>query len=68
MITKYGFKVDEIAKYEVSRVCSVKKFGEILGIETKKEIMEIRITPSGFIKIYRHKKIKMTQSNKKIRK
>ena len=56
MRTRCGFIVDEIANYEVSRVCDLKKWGEILSIKTKKEIMEIRVTPSGIIKIYSHKK------------
>jgi len=56
MRTECGFIVNEIASYEVSRVCSIKKWGEILSIKTKKEIMEIRVTPSGIIKIYRHEK------------
>jgi hypothetical protein len=56
MRTKYGFIVNEIASYEIRRLCSMKKWGEILSIKTKKEIMEIRVTPSGIIKIYSHKK------------
>lgn len=54
MRTKCGFIVNEIANYEVSRSCSMKKWGEILSVKTKKEEIEIRITPSGIIKIYGH--------------
>ncbi len=56
MRTKTGFIVNGDAYYEVSRICSKKKWGEYLSIKTKKEILEIRVTPSGIIKIYSHKK------------
>lgn len=64
MRTKCGFIVNEIANYEVSRVCSLKKWGEILSIKTKKEEIEIRITPSGIIKIYKHEKLANNQQIK----
>ena len=63
MQTKCGFIVNEIANYEVSRLCSMKKWGEILSVKTKKEEIEIRITPSGIIKIYSHQK--SSNKNKK---
>ena len=40
----------------VERLCDDKKFGVFLWLGTKREQMEIRVTPGGRIKIAHHNK------------
>lgn len=40
----------------VERLCDDKKFGVFLWLGTKREQMEIRVTPGGRIKIANHEK------------
>ena len=41
---------------DVSRICDDKKSGVYIGIITKREHMDIRVTPGGRISVYRHGK------------
>lgn len=56
MDTQYGFKWNN---FEVERVCGHKKFGSILIIKTQQNIMNIRITPGGKIKVHTYCKNKI---------
>ena len=46
--TKYGFTWGPM---EVSRICGDDKFGRVLRIETPSEVLELRVTPKGFIRV-----------------
>jgi hypothetical protein len=47
-ITPYGFKWGPV---EVQRWCSDDKGGVVIGLITKRESVEIRVTPTGLIRV-----------------
>ena len=47
-ITQYGFKWGPA---HVQRLCSDKKWGVMMTIRTLKQTLDIRITPSGLIRL-----------------
>lgn len=51
--SKVGFTYGPVT---VERLCDHKKFGVFLWLGTKREQMEIRVTPGGRIKILKHDK------------
>ena len=50
---EYGFQWNNLSVY---RICSDKKFGSYLAIESNKQTMEIRITSGGKISVVNHRK------------
>lgn len=51
--TRFGFEYGPVT---VERICDDKKAGVFIALISKREIMEIRITPGGRISIYNHEK------------
>lgn len=47
-ITQFGFKWGPA---HVQRLCSDKKWGVMMTIRTPKQFLDIRITPSGMIRV-----------------
>ncbi len=52
--TNYGFVWNGI---HIERMCSDNRSGSYLWIGSKREQMEIRITPGGRISVYNHEKM-----------
>ena len=50
----FGFKWGNVT---VTRVCTHSKHGRWLKVETPKELLEIRVTPSGLIRVERMTRI-----------
>ena len=46
--TRYGFKYGPAI---VERTCDDKKWGVIISIKSDREVLELRVTPKGFIRI-----------------
>ncbi len=51
--TLFGFKWGPMT---VTRIASDDKFGRVLEISTKHDVMQIRVTPGGKIKVESHEK------------
>ena len=51
--SRYGFTYGPVS---VERLCDDKRAGVFIWLGTKREQMEIRVTPGGRIKIYNHER------------
>lgn len=57
-VTEFGFVMGSM---EITRVCSDNKWGSLIEVKTAREILEIRATPSGLLRVGRIKRKKEYQ-------